>query len=186
MRNDDVYLQLYLIRHAESMGNIETDVAFDKTNPPLTPLGKEQAKAVGERFSGFKPDALISSPLDRAYETAKEISLNTGTKIEIDDMLVECGTYVEESEDVCIKRAESVIGKIKEKYSENKSVVLVTHAGFIEKILYAVLECSTLSFCVYNTSVTKINFRKDKKNKLAFHNDISHLLNIDGDKIFWM
>ena len=186
MRNDDVYLQLYIIRHAESMGNIETDEIFDKANPPLTLLGKEQAKAVGERFSGFKPDALISSPLDRAYDTAKEISSNTKTEIEIDEILVECGTLRDESEEDCIERAKSVIEKIKEKYSDNKSVILVTHAGFIEKILYAVLECDTLNFCVYNTSVTKINFRKDKKNKIAFHNDISHLLDVDGDKIFWM
>ena len=83
MRNDEMYLQLYLIRHGESMGNIETDMPFDKTNPPLTEHGKMQAKAVGERFSGFKPDALISSPLDRAYDTAKEISSNTKTEIEI-------------------------------------------------------------------------------------------------------
>ena len=186
MRNDDVYLQLYLIRHAESMGNIETEEIFDKTNPPLTPLGKEQARAVGKRFYGFKPDALISSPLDRAFETANEISVNTETEIEIDDMLVECGTYVEESEEECVERAKAVIEKIREKNSDNKNVILVTHAGFIEKILYAVLKCDTLSFCVYNTSVTKINFRKDKKNKLAFHNDISHLLNVDGDKTFWM
>lgn len=186
MRNDDVYLQLYIIRHAESMGNIETDEIFDKTNPPLNSLGKEQARAVGERFAEFKPDALISSPLKRAYETAKQISINCNTEIEIDDALVECGTYGIESEEVCIERAKAVINKIKEKYSENKSVVIVSHGGFIEKLLYAILDCDTLNFCVYNSSVTKINFRNGKKNKLAFHNDISHLLSIDGDKIFWM
>lgn len=186
MRNDDVYLQLYIIRHAESMGNIETDEHFDQTNPPLTPLGKEQAKAVGERFAGFKPDALISSPLERAVETANQISVNCNTEIELDVALVECGTYDVESEETCIERAKSVIEKIKEKYSDNKSVIIVSHGGFIEKLLYAVFECETLNFCVYNTSVTKINFRKDKKNKLAFHNDISHLSNLDGDKTFWM
>ncbi len=186
MRNDDVFLQLYIIRHAESMGNIETETEFDRNNPPLTLLGKEQAKAVGERFAGFKPDALISSPLERAVETAKQISINCKTEIQIDDSIVECGTYGEESEDNCVERARSFIEKIKEKYSDNKSVVIVSHGGFIEKLLYAVLDCKTLNFCVYNTSVTKINFRKDKKNKLAFHNDMSHLIRIDGDKTFWM
>ena len=109
MRNDDVYLQLYIIRHAESMGNIETDEIFDNANPPLTLLGKEQAKAVGERFSGFKPDALISSPLDRAYDTAKEISSNTKTEIEIDEFLVECGTLRDESDEDCIERAKYIL-----------------------------------------------------------------------------
>lgn len=186
MRNDDVYLQLYIIRHAESMGNIETDEPFDKTNPPLTLLGKKQAKAVGERFAGFSPDALIASPLIRAYETAEQISFSCKTEIEIDDSLVECGTYGEEPEEACIERAKAVIEKIKEKYSDNKSVILVSHACFIEKLIYAALGCDTMKFCVYNTSVTKINFRKNKKNKFAFHNDISHLSNLDGDKTFWM
>ncbi len=186
MRNDDVYLQLYIIRHAESMGNIESEVEFDKTNPPLTSLGKEQAKAVGERFAGFKSDALISSPLERAVETAKQISINCNTEIEFDDSLVECGTYGEESEDKCIERAKAFIEKIKEKYSDNKSVILVSHGGFIEMLLYAVTGCDSMNFCVYNASVTKINFRKDKKNKLAFHNDTSHLIKTDGDKTFWM
>ena len=186
MRNDDVYLQLYIIRHAESMGNIESEADFDKTNPPLTSLGKEQAKAAGERFAEFKPDALISSPLERAAETAKEISVNCNTEIEFDDALVECGTYGEESEEESIERARCFIEKIKEKYSDNKSVILVSHGGFIEKLLYAVTGCDSMNFCVYNASVTKINFRKDKKNKLAFHNDISHLNKTDGDKTFWM
>ena len=57
MRNDDVYLQLYLIRHAESMGNIETNESFDRINPPLTSHGEAQAKAAGERFAAVPLDA---------------------------------------------------------------------------------------------------------------------------------
>ena len=76
MRNDEMYLQLYIIRHAESMGNIETDEPFDKTNPPLTSHGKKQAYALGERFKDLKEFTLYVSPLDRAKETASCISDN--------------------------------------------------------------------------------------------------------------
>ena len=70
MRNDDVFLQLYLIRHAESMGNIETDKIFDAVNPPLTYHGEIQAQALAERMSSVKLDAVYSSPLERAISTA--------------------------------------------------------------------------------------------------------------------
>ena len=74
MRNDDVYLQLYLIRHAESMGNIETDEEFDKINPPLTAHGKKQAEALGKRFEEQKPDVVYASPLLRARQTAEPLN----------------------------------------------------------------------------------------------------------------
>ena len=77
MRNDDVYLQLYLIRHAESMGNIETNEEFDKINPPLTAHGKKQAEALGKRFEEQKPDVVNASPLARLFVQGRRQRLLT-------------------------------------------------------------------------------------------------------------
>ena len=44
------------------------------SNPPLTELGREQARLTSEFMRGFKIDAFFASPLDRAYNTAEIIA----------------------------------------------------------------------------------------------------------------
>ena len=193
MRNDDVFLQLYLIRHAESMGNIETDESFDAVNPPLTLHGRLQAQALSERMSAVKLDVVYSSPLERAISTALPIVESCKTKIVFEPSLCEkdvCitdkgfGIYNESDFD-CAARAERFLNMLFEKH-QTGSVAIVSHGEFVQFLIRAALKIKNIKFCVYNTSVTKINFRKDKENKLAFQNDISHLLSLDGDKTEWM
>lgn len=191
MRNDEMYLQLYIIRHAESMGNIETGEPFDKTNPPLTPHGKLQAKALGERFAGLKEYTLYASPLDRARETAEQISKN----IIFDSDLLERGVRqtengfedFEESDAECAERARRVIERIKAKHHNKENVILVAHGMYAQFLLKAALEIEdSMRFSVYNTSVSKVNFSYDHPPKLALQNDVSHLRETDGEKLFWM
>lgn len=72
-----IELELYIIRHGQSQGNIErvTDgLSHEELHDPrLTELGKKQAVACGERFKDTKFDAVYSSALLRAVETATEI-----------------------------------------------------------------------------------------------------------------
>ena len=190
MRNDDVYLQLYLIRHAESMGNIETNEDFDKINPPLTAHGKKQAEALGKRFEEQKPDVVYASPLIRARQTAETLNTEILLLNEISEKDVSVDTegfsVIEESDEACAERAEKIINMLKEKHS-GKSVALVSHGVFIQFLIRAALGIEGVNFSVYNASVTKINFRHlPSFNKLALQNDISHLLQTDGDRLFWM
>lgn len=193
MRNDDVYLQLYLIRHAESMGNIETDESFDPVNPPLTCHGERQAQALAERMSAVKLDAVYSSPLERAICTAMPTVNGCKCKILFEPLLCEkniCitekgfGVYNESDSD-CAARAERFLDMLFEKHKSG-AVAIVSHGEFTQFLIRAALNMTDIKFCVYNTSVTKINLRKDKPHKLAFLNDISHLLSLDGDKTDWM
>ena len=70
-------LELYIIRHGQSMGNIERNTdglsITDLHDPRLTDLGKKQAIACGERFKNTEFDAVYSSALLRAVQTATEI-----------------------------------------------------------------------------------------------------------------
>ncbi len=72
-----IELELYIIRHGQSHGNIEriTDGLSHEElhDPKLTELGKNQAVACGERFKNTAFDAVYSSALLRAVETATEI-----------------------------------------------------------------------------------------------------------------
>ncbi len=192
MRNDEMYLQLYLIRHGESMGNIETTEDFDKINPPLTPHGRNQAKALGERFAALENFTLYSSPLQRARDTASCISEN----MVIDYDLLENGVratengfedYYESAEE-CYQRAKKVVEKLTAKHRSHENVIVVAHGMFLNQFIKAALNipCEAMRLSVYNASVTKINFCEDAPVKLALQNDVSHLRETDGEKLFWM
>ncbi len=71
-------LELYIIRHGESMGNIgyngRTDLTLtESVDPVLSEKGINQAVAAGEFLSETDFDAVYSSALMRAVRTAGEI-----------------------------------------------------------------------------------------------------------------
>ncbi|MGO9875549.1 MAG: histidine phosphatase family protein [Acidimicrobiia bacterium] len=58
-------------------------------DPALTPLGREQAQRLAEWLAPEAIDAVVSSPLRRATETAAPIAAAHGLEVEIVDGLIE-------------------------------------------------------------------------------------------------
>lgn len=56
----------------------------------LADKGSEEARRTAERLSGFEVDAVYSSPLERAKETAAPIAAALGHRVAVDKGLVEC------------------------------------------------------------------------------------------------
>jgi phosphohistidine phosphatase len=85
-------VRLYLVRHAEAASGEPDDLR------PLTATGRATARALGGRLAaeGARPDAVLSSPLLRARETATELCRALGCKPEADERLAPGAT----SEDV--------------------------------------------------------------------------------------
>jgi broad specificity phosphatase PhoE len=79
--------KLYLVRHAESVGNIGTVQQGPTT--PLSEKGAEQTTLIAERFRTIKIDSILSSPQTRAKVTAEAIAAATGKNIRYSDLLVE-------------------------------------------------------------------------------------------------
>jgi len=79
---------IYLVRHGESDINV-SDVYMDDVTPPLTELGKEQARFLAKRAKNLKFDALVASPYERTKETAAMIAEETGRAIEFCDLFIE-------------------------------------------------------------------------------------------------
>jgi broad specificity phosphatase PhoE len=75
---------LILVRHGESTGNAEGRL-LGRIDAPLTDRGRAQARALAPSVAGAV--RLVSSPLERARETAEE--LHTGLPVEVDDRWVE-------------------------------------------------------------------------------------------------
>ena len=62
-------MKIYLMRHGQSVAN-ERGVLCGWTDMPLTERGKEQAATARNKIRGVQFDAIVSSPLKRALETA--------------------------------------------------------------------------------------------------------------------
>ena len=65
--------EIIFVRHAQPDINFE-GVVGDTIDPPLTEHGRMQAKLIAEALSTKKIDAIFSSPLKRAMETAQPIA----------------------------------------------------------------------------------------------------------------
>jgi phosphohistidine phosphatase len=76
-------VRLYLVRHAEAASGEPDDLR------PLTAAGRKTARALGAQLAaeGARPDAVLSSPLLRARETAAELCRALGCKAEADERL---------------------------------------------------------------------------------------------------
>ena len=80
--------QLILVRHGETLHNV-AGIAQGWGDSELSERGARQVAALGERLISYKPDAIYSSPLQRALTTAQAISDSTGLEVNVIDELRE-------------------------------------------------------------------------------------------------
>jgi phosphohistidine phosphatase len=72
-------MNLYLLRHAHALAVGEAGIQCDEDRP-LSDEGRRQMEVVGDAVKrlGLKFDQVLSSPLRRAQETARELCRHTG------------------------------------------------------------------------------------------------------------
>lgn len=78
---------VYFVRHGQSEHNVAP--IFQSPDSKLSAIGIEQAKYIANRVSRLSFDVLISSPFERAKQTAEEISKKTGKMPEYCDLFIE-------------------------------------------------------------------------------------------------
>jgi len=78
----------YLVRHGETEWNAKGRIC-GRTDVPLSEAGRQQAKRLAERLKSIPFQALYSSPLKRALETARLIAEPLGLQPILDDRLLE-------------------------------------------------------------------------------------------------
>jgi len=81
-------VDIFLVRHCESVGNVEKKLQgwFDS---PLTEQGKLQAEELARMLSGRGIRHVYSSPLHRAMDTARAIAAGSGCRVEELELLKE-------------------------------------------------------------------------------------------------
>jgi broad specificity phosphatase PhoE len=73
---------IYLVRHGQTEGNTK-QLFIGSTDIPLDKLGERQALRLSQRFARLQIDAVISSPLLRARQTAERIAEQLNLPVEI-------------------------------------------------------------------------------------------------------
>jgi phosphohistidine phosphatase SixA len=82
-------VRIFLVRHAQAAPGEPDDLR------PLTDEGRATARALAERLASKNPDAVVSSPLLRARETAEPIARAAGVEIHADDRLAPGATVAD-------------------------------------------------------------------------------------------
>jgi phosphohistidine phosphatase len=97
-------VQLVIVRHAEAASGEPDELR------PLTAQGRETARALGQQLAddGVRPDAVLTSPLLRARETARELARPAGLDPEPDERLAP-GATAEDVRAAVVERGETVV-----------------------------------------------------------------------------
>lgn len=80
--------KIYLVRHAEAMGNVE-EFFQGQTDCELSEKGKKQLELLAERFRDIPIEAIYSSPLKRTIDTAEAVNKYHNLPIIRDEGLIE-------------------------------------------------------------------------------------------------
>lgn len=197
-------MKLILIRHGQSVANAAS-IIQGQQEFPLSKQGKKEASLIGEWLAGERIDALYSSDLSRAYDTALEIakyhaldviplqqlrecSLGPFEGLTNDDITEQYPEYdridwlsanipgVEQVADL-EERATQLIDYLLQQH-EQDTVVAVSHGGFISSL---VMKCLNIPwpgrrvFAIKNTSITTLLLAKSKPSIVLGINETPHL-----------
>jgi len=73
-------VDIYLVRHGEAVSRWGQD-----PNPGLSHLGRQQARQVRDELERYADLDLVSSPMERALETAQPLATALRKKVRVDD-----------------------------------------------------------------------------------------------------
>ena len=79
---------MYLVRHGQTESSARKAYS-GRSDVALTDEGREQARRAAEQLAGAGIDAVFSSPLSRARDTAQAIADATGAPLTVDERLTE-------------------------------------------------------------------------------------------------
>ena len=158
------YLRVLLVRHGQATFNVEGRLPGQLPGIPLTDEGRRQAHRAAVALSGLRLDMVVSSPLERALETARIIARGWALEVREDSRLMDTdvgswagrkigeiakedpnwGAFLKkptepppgvESMDVVQARATAVIEALRGDPAAGENVVVVAHADVIKLIV---------------------------------------------------
>lgn len=196
---------LYLIRHARSVWNAEGRWQ-GQADPPLDEVGLQQAHAIASRLQDEAIDAVYTSPLLRARQTAELIAAACHAPLLADNRLMERnvgdwagltmeevkerfpdsykpGWHVEgapqgETQADLSRRVEAVFAEIIAAHPET-GVAVVSHGGTLNTFLYHLFGVQRGIFVFENASLARVHL-KGERIYLVSLGETQHLNGLPG------
>ena len=178
---------IILVRH----GAYQSDPADPSPGPGLLPVGVAQAKLAASRLAGMpKFDAVLSSPMTRARETARVIAAEVSNgSLEILPELEECTPPTRRKEITRDETAESMArckARLDRLFSQRfvpaagtaRRELFVAHGNVIRSLVVRALGVDPeawLEMSVAHTSLTEILVEPDGRFKVISVGDVGHL-----------
>jgi broad specificity phosphatase PhoE len=189
------------VRHGQTAVNAGGRLQ-GRLDAPLSELGLEQARALGELFAHERVTRVLTSPLARARDTAQLIAVRHRATVEVDDRLVELdygdwdglGLRDVPAGDWATWRAdpqfappngESLVAVtqrmsafLSDVLHEAEGTVAVSHVSPIKAAVCCALgvdEAATWRMHLGLASVTRVGARPDASAYLLSYNETSHL-----------
>lgn len=149
--------EICLVRHGQTEWNFQ-ELIQGREDIPLNETGRQQAKQSADALCGEKWDIIISSPLVRASETAREIADAVGLEvIQLDERFIErdfgeaSGKPVRDVRDriaigdvtgmetdaELVARCFSALQDVAKQHN-GKRIIIVAHAHAIKAVLHAI------------------------------------------------
>ncbi len=187
-------MKLYLVRHGQTDWNVAMKPQ-GRSDIPLNEVGIRQARALVDKINELELDGVYSSPLCRAYETAKIIT-DGKHKIVVDELLTERGfgalegtrapvdwkkywqlNYVGDVEGMeslaeVFERTRLFLEKLKQNHSADAKILIVGHGGSLKALYYNAVgyDENTDFFGLHfnNSEIKECNYddKKDSKTDL--------------------
>ena len=144
---------LLLVRHGETDWNAEGRLQ-GHTDRPLSDYGRRQARRLAEELEGEELEAIYSSDLARAHETAEIVGERLGLPISLEPALREKDwgswegldaverdrvEFVGESTEAHQERMLRALRRIAELHPGNGRVLVVTHGGSMRRVRTAAM-----------------------------------------------
>lgn len=196
-------MKLIIVRHGETEENVK-GIRQGHLPGKLTEKGREQARKLAERFRYEKIDAIFSSDLKRAKDTAKEIARYHNIPVQYTEKLREIsgGIYEgkpkeelheareksrktklefrpEEGEtfEELKERVKNFLEELKKKY-KGKTVLICSHGNYIETLLGILLKRpleKSLEIKQSNAAVNIVEAKDSGEHEVRVINCIQHL-----------
>jgi probable phosphoglycerate mutase len=196
-------MELVLVRHAQPV-RVDEGSVDGAADPGLSEAGQRQAQALAVWLAAETPDAVISSPLRRARETAAPLGAAVGVDVEIVDGVTEydaaAGAYIP-IEELRAEKDERWYATIEGRWADvggvdphafqaqvvpaletvverfpGGRVVVVTHGGVINVYLGHLLGTSRLLwFHPEYTSISRVHAARSGERSVATLNETAHL-----------
>lgn len=191
--------KIWLVRHAESMAQIDKSV--NGVDPDLSPHGENQAKHLINRIAAIKSDIVLISPLVRAWRTF-QLSGYEAKEVVYDSRLIESNWnipdyYIDLKYEKLPAIAKPDVNNahtllVQERVSmlldfvqasSYSSFLLFGHWGVFMHLFNEFIRPTTfISTVSENTSVSLLEIDDNGKRSVVFWNDSSHLSTLTTSK----